>query len=172
MKTFPEGITVRRMTADDVGWARESADASLQTPHWPEAVWAAAVDFEATPRRVALVAESTQCASPGRVLSRESHPGLRRYGFVVASLLPPQAELEMILVAPDFRCKGLGRLLYSALATELKKVHVIEVMLEVRASNHAALCFYRSLGFIESGRRKGYYADPVEDALLMRLPLD
>lgn len=166
------GVTVRRMIAADGGWARELADASPQMPHWPEAVWAAAIDPQATPRRVALVAEGAQSDSAGSVLSQESQPGLRRYGFAVASLLPPQAELETIVVAPEFRGQGLGRLLYSALAVELRKLHVTEILLEVRASNHAALGLYRSLGFVESGRRKGYYADPVEDALLMRLPLD
>src|SRR5580658_633244 len=172
MKTLPGGVTVRPMTAADAGWAQVLSDASPQTPHWPEAAWAAAIGLEGNIRRVALVAESPQGFSPGRVLSQESRPSLCRYGFVVASLLPPQAELETILVAPGFRCQGLGRLLYSSLAAELKKVHVTEVLLEVRASNHAALCLYRSLGFFESGRRKGYYVDPVEDALLMRVPLD
>jgi ribosomal-protein-alanine N-acetyltransferase len=163
------GVTVRRMIAADGGWARELADASPQMPHWPEAVWAAAIGLDEN-LRVALVAEGAQSDSAGSVLSQESQPGLRRYGFAVASLLPPQAELETIVVAPEFRGQGLGRLLYSALAVELRKLHVTEILLEVRASNHAALGLYRSLGFVESGRRKGYYADPIEDAILMRLP--
>jgi [ribosomal protein S18]-alanine N-acetyltransferase len=50
-------------------------------------------------------------------------------------------------------------------------VCVREVMLEVREGNHSAQGFYRFLGFREEGRRPGYYADPVEDAVLMRLSL-
>ena len=38
-------------------------------------------------------------------------------------------------------------------------------------SNQAARAFYTSLGFVEEGRRPSYYADPVEDAILMRLQL-
>jgi ribosomal-protein-alanine N-acetyltransferase len=44
-------------------------------------------------------------------------------------------------------------------------------MLEVRASNQAALGFYRGQGFRETGRRPRYYADPEEDAVLMLLNL-
>jgi ribosomal-protein-alanine N-acetyltransferase len=49
---------------------------------------------------------------------------------------------------------------------------VREVLLEVRRSNVAAQGFYRSVGFVEEGRRPGYYADPIEDAVLMRLRLN
>jgi [ribosomal protein S18]-alanine N-acetyltransferase len=41
----------------------------------------------------------------------------------------------------------------------------------VRASNRAALAFYRCAGFVETGTRRAYYVDPVEDAVLMRLGL-
>jgi ribosomal-protein-alanine N-acetyltransferase len=59
--------------------------------------------------------------------------------------------------------------LFSALKSELRHQGVREVMLEVRAGNKAAQGFYRFLGFAEEGRRPAYYADPVEDAILMRL---
>jgi ribosomal-protein-alanine N-acetyltransferase len=55
---------------------------------------------------------------------------------------------------------------------ELSAAGVSEVILEVRASNAAAVGFYRALGFAENGRRARYYADPEEDALLMRLGLE
>jgi len=57
------------------------------------------------------------------------------------------------------------------LKTELRRQGVREVMLEVREGNHSAQGFYRFLGFREEGRRPGYYADPAEDAVLMRLLL-
>jgi len=44
-------------------------------------------------------------------------------------------------------------------------------MLEVREANRSAQAFYRFLGFSEEGRRPGYYSNPVEDAVLMRLGL-
>jgi ribosomal-protein-alanine N-acetyltransferase len=48
---------------------------------------------------------------------------------------------------------------------------VDNLVLEVRASNHPALTLYRRLEFVEIGRRTGYYQNPAEDALLMRLDL-
>jgi ribosomal-protein-alanine acetyltransferase len=95
----------------------------------------------------------------------------RILGFAVASVVAPEAELETIAVAPQFQRRGLGALLLRALAAELRKEYVREVLLEVRASNRTALGFYRAQGFEETGRRVRYYADPEEDAVLMRLKL-
>jgi ribosomal-protein-alanine N-acetyltransferase len=92
-------------------------------------------------------------------------------GFAVASLLPPEAELEMIAVAPAAQRRGLARQLFFSLAAELRTAEVFGIMLEVRAANQPALEFYRQLGFVETGHRPRYYHDPVEDAILMRLRL-
>ena len=92
-------------------------------------------------------------------------------GFLVASLLPPQAELEIIAVEARVQRRGLARKLFDELVYQLGPAGVTEVVLEVRASNQAALALYRALGFVETGRRTRYYADPQEDAVLMRLQL-
>ena len=65
----------------------------------------------------------------------------------------------------------MARRLFAALTEELTSAAVTEVLLEVRASNAQALEFYRALGFQETGRRRQYYADPVEDAVLLGLKL-
>jgi ribosomal-protein-alanine N-acetyltransferase len=111
---------------------------------------------EAAPPRIALTAE----APDGTVA-----------GFAVASLLPPQAELELIAVAPELQRRGLALKLFAALADELRLAQAEEVILEARASNHPALALYRRLGFLETGRRPRYYGEPVEDAVLMRFLL-
>jgi len=92
-------------------------------------------------------------------------------GFLIASLLPPQAELETIAVSAAAQRHGIGRRLFFAMDQELRAAGVGEVLLEVRASNRPALCFYRSLGWSETGHRPRYYADPEEDAVLMSLKL-
>jgi ribosomal protein S18 acetylase RimI-like enzyme len=79
--------------------------------------------------------------------------------------------LETIAVAPEMQRLGLGESLFQALAAELKAADVNELVLEVRASNQPALAFYRALGFTKTGLRPGYYADPIEDAVFMSLPL-
>jgi ribosomal-protein-alanine acetyltransferase len=135
----------------------EIAESLKEAPQWPRSAYLAALDPEAAPRRIALVVEEPAAAMVA--------------GFAVASLLPPEAELEIIAVAPTAQRRGLARQLFFSLATELRTAEVIGVMLEVRATNQPALEFYRRLGFVETGHRPRYYHDPVEDAILMCLRL-
>ena len=66
----------------------------------------------------------------------------------------------------------MAKRLFAALVAELGREQMLEVILEARASNRAALGLYCSLGFKETGRRLRYYADPIEDAILMNLRVD
>jgi ribosomal-protein-alanine N-acetyltransferase len=143
------------MTAGDLDRVIEIERRLSHAPHWPHAAYISALDPHSHPRRIALVTTLVATTEPA--------------GFAVASLLPPQAELELIAVAPEFQRIGLARLLFSALAKDLKSRQVTEVILEVRASNGPGLALYRSLGFVETARRIRYYADPVEDAVLLSL---
>ena len=152
-----EGVEIRRMTTANLDRVLAIARNLPLAPHWPNSAWLNAINPESTPRRIALVAADPQ---PGSIL-----------GFAVASLLPPQAELETIAVAPESQQLGLGERIFQALAAELKAAGVSELQLEVRASNHPALAFYRALGFVKTSLRPSYYADPIEDAVLMHLPL-
>jgi ribosomal-protein-alanine N-acetyltransferase len=145
------------MKEPDLEQAIPIAASLKDAPHWPPAAYSDALDPEAKPPRIALVAANPETGA--------------LEGFIVASLLQPQAELEIIAVDAPCQRRGVGRRLFGALAEELGRQGVREVLLEVRASNRTALGFYRSLGFAESGRRRGYYADPVEDAVLMGLRL-
>jgi ribosomal-protein-alanine N-acetyltransferase len=92
-------------------------------------------------------------------------------GFVVASLLAPEAELETIAVAAEGQRHGVGARLLNKLTEELRTERVSQLILEVRASNWVALGFYGKMGFQETRRRSRYYADPEEDAVLMGLRL-
>jgi [ribosomal protein S18]-alanine N-acetyltransferase len=151
-------VRVRRMTQADLDRVIEIAGSLKEAPQWPRLTYLVALDSVATPFRITLVAENPET---GELM-----------GFAVASLVPPEAELESIAVAPPFHRRGLARRLFAALTSELRLVQVAEVFLEVRASNFPALALYRSLGFVEMGRRSRYYHDPVEDALVMRLRLE
>jgi [ribosomal protein S18]-alanine N-acetyltransferase len=167
MSAHPIPVAIRPMTPADVDWALALAGASPGAPHWPPSSYLSALDPESLPARIALVAEAgepEQAPSPPALVSAPA-------GFAIARLLPPEAELETIVVVPAFRHSGVGRALLAFLTGELQLRHVTEVTLEVRAQNHPAIALYRGFGFRESGRRTSYYADPVEDALLMNLPL-
>lgn len=156
-------IQVRPMTASDLDRVIEIAESLREAPQWPRAAWQDALNPDATPRRIALVAEAPQTG----ILQPDSSI----LGFAVASLLPPQAELETIAVAPQAQRQGIARRLFAALAGQLRAAAITEVTLEVRTSNLPAIALYHSLGFIEDGRRPRYYADPVEDAVLLFLSL-
>jgi ribosomal-protein-alanine N-acetyltransferase len=145
------------MTPADLDRVIEIERSLKQAPHWPLTAWISALDPLGSPQRIALVATDP---GTGKVAA-----------FAVASLLPPQAELETIAVAPEAQRRGLARFFFAALANELKTRQVTEVCLEVRASNWPALALYRHLGFVETARRPRYYTDPVEDAVLLSLRL-
>ena len=146
---------IRRMTAKDLPRVLEIAANTPELPRWPESAYANALNAESTPRRIALVAVD--------------HLTERIEGFAVASLLPPEAELEAIGVTDENRRRGLARMLLDGLIEELRAATVREIALEVRATNHPAIAFYRSAGFGQTGLRRLYYIDPIEDAVIMRL---
>lgn len=154
--SVPLTIRIRPMTAKDIDHVVELASELDQAPHWDRRVYEAAVD-RSSPRRTAFIADD---AETGTVA-----------GFAIASLVPPEAELESIAVSPEHQRRAVARRLFEALADELERSGVREVLLEVRESNRPARALYISLGFIERGWRYGYYADPVEDAILMRFDL-
>ncbi len=78
-------------------------------------------------------------------------------------------ELHVMLVAvhPAWRQRGLGGRVMAALLDEARDRGCRIATLELRASNAAALALYRSFGFLEQGRRTGYYPDNGEDALIL-----
>ncbi len=87
-------------------------------------------------------------------------------GFLVARSVPPEWELENIVVAPESRGQGIGTGLIEELLARAQQVNSDAVFLEVRESNAAARALYEKLGFQQTGRRKSYYANPIEDAIV------
>ena len=94
-------------------------------------------------------------------------------GFAVFDrTLGIEAELQNIAVAPEVRGLRLSRLLMDAIIASARKNGVERIMLEVRASNEAALSLYTKYNFEKVGLRPGYYRHPTENAILMDLILD
>jgi ribosomal-protein-alanine N-acetyltransferase len=145
------------MGSGDLARVLEIESDLKEAPQWTRAAWKRVLDPQAARRRIAVVAEETPT---GVVL-----------GFAVAAVMAPEAELESVAVAAGWQRRGVARRLFAGLADGLRRAEVWEVFLEVRDSNRAALGLYRALGFAEAGRRARYYADPEEDAVLMRLRL-
>ena len=158
-------VVIRPMRVTDVERAVEIAASLTHAPHWPPEAYETALDPTASPRRVALVAERLLTVEPGATAPQVC----RLVGFAVASLIPPQAEIETISVVVEEQRRGTGGQLLRALQGELRTVGVTEALLEARVSNQPALRLYAALGFRQTGGRPRYYADPQEDAVLMAL---
>jgi [ribosomal protein S18]-alanine N-acetyltransferase len=150
-----ESVQIRRMTGIDIERVVEIAAGLRLAPQWPPDAYLAALDPSALLRRIALVAEDPSTAIV--------------IGFAVASLTIPESELETIVVAEGVQRRGIARQVFAKMAETLRHAGATVSVLEVRTSNEPARAFYQSLGFREAGRRPCYYANPVEDAVLMTL---
>ena len=89
-------------------------------------------------------------------------------GYVGSQSVLGWADMMNLAVAPDYRKQGIGRKLVETLIEKLKANEVTCLTLEVRVSNEPAVTLYNSMGFMEVGRRPGYYRNPKEDALILR----
>lgn len=92
--------------------------------------------------------------------------------YAVVARLPFDAELQAMLVAPEWRRHGLGASLLQAVVQQAQQWGTERLLLEVRAGNAAAMRLYHRAGFVEEGRRRGYYPPleqgaGAEDAVLM-----
>lgn len=92
-------------------------------------------------------------------------------GYVGSQSVAPEADVMNLAVAPEWRRKGIGRALMTALIAQLHNRGITALFLEVRVGNAPAQHLYRSLGFVEAGRRPKYYVNPTEDALILRKEL-
>ena len=149
-------VRIRPMVAEDIAQVMVIANRLRDAPHWPVGVYENMLDPAGRPLRICLVGENSEA---------------QVVGYAVTVLIPPQGELEAIAVASGWQRRGIGRDLLRELLTRLKKLDITEVTLEVRESNQGARTFYQGAGFIEEDRRRGYYADPEEDAILLRVEI-
>lgn len=78
-------------------------------------------------------------------------------GWLTASIVIDQSELELIVIDSSVRRQGLARQLIMVWSKTVTQLNVSELLLEVRESNLGAISLYESLGFEQVGRRKNYY---------------
>jgi len=89
-------------------------------------------------------------------------------GFIVGRLLQKECEIENVAVQGQARRRGLGSRLLGEFLDLVRSRGGQEIWLEVRESNLAARALYEKWAFVESGRRKQYYQEPREDALILK----
>ena len=91
--------------------------------------------------------------------------------YVIIQTLYDEMEIMRFAVVPNRRREGLGKKLLKLLTSKATELKLKKIILEVNSINYKAINLYKSLGFIEVGRRKNYYKQG-EDALLMDLNID
>jgi ribosomal-protein-alanine N-acetyltransferase len=92
-------------------------------------------------------------------------------GFLLAWHAADELHLTDLGVTAAERRRGIGRALVRELIREGHRLAARVILLEVRAGNGPALALYGSLGFVELDRRRRYYPDTGEDALVLQLAL-
>jgi len=83
-----------------------------------------------------------------------------------------EGHITNIAVHPEYRRSGVGNAIMEALLSEARIRGIKALTLEVRDSNFAAQALYKRHGFAPAGKRKSYYADNNEDAIIMWKKLD
>jgi ribosomal-protein-alanine N-acetyltransferase len=129
-------------------------EACAGAPDWSAAVWQEILRHQEI-GRTAFVAQVED----------------RVAGFVVVGEVAGTAELESIAVLPCDRGRSLGRSLCQRGVEWARTLGAETMLLEVRVSNKGAIRLYKTLGFVEQGRRTRYYSRPEEDAVMMSLSL-
>lgn len=88
-------------------------------------------------------------------------------GYAGAWLVLDEAQVTNVAMLPARRGQGVGHQLLRTLMERARERGATRMTLEVRPSNQAALALYKDCGFQEYGRRRGYYQDNGEDAIIM-----
>lgn len=89
-------------------------------------------------------------------------------GYVGSQTVMGEADMMNIAVAPSYRRQKIAENLVLTLIEMLNEKNAKSLTLEVRVSNAPAISLYEKLGFIQVGRRPGYYRNPREDAYILR----
>ena len=132
--------------------------AELEKICFPEDPWSWRVleDSLANENAAAFIAQSPD----GNVL-----------GYLFFSAVLDEGGVDNLAVSPAARRRGIGRALMEAFHRRAGEKGLAFLFLEVRPSTKSAVSLYESFGYQAAGRRKNYYDNPKEDAIIMRLEL-
>ena len=158
-------VRVRPATPADLPRLVEIASHSATAAHWNQAEYLKLFPIEpdALPQADAQTGGQPQSRT-ALVVEQDGSV----VGFIVGQLLEDEWEIENIAVTGVARRRGLGSRLVNELLDLVRNRGGKTVFLEVRESNRAARSLYEKWGFLEVGRRKMYYQDPAEDALVLK----
>jgi ribosomal-protein-alanine acetyltransferase len=147
-------VNVRRATPGDIPSIMALERDTPGIAHWSESSYRS-IFAPNSPVRIGLVA-----VEPGEERMR---------GFLFARVSARDCELENLAVAAPYRRRGIGSALLKSFLGEARALRLERIMLEVRESNQEARALYEKHGFSIDGRRRSYYREPEEDAILYTL---
>ena len=143
-------LNIRKMTLDDMPAVIDLDQKSFSLP-WPERSFR--FELTSNPASRCWVADLD-----GEVV-----------GMIVVWLIVDEAHVATLATHPDFRRRGIAKKLLSHALRHMIDEGAHSSFLEVRESNFTAQEMYRKFGYEASGRRRRYYKDNDEDAILMNL---
>lgn len=88
-------------------------------------------------------------------------------GLFSGEVVVDELQIDNLAVAEQWRRRGIGEALLKSALSQASGLGARAATLEVRSANATARAFYEKEGFTPVGLRKGYYADPPDDALLL-----
>lgn len=141
-------VTVRRADIKDVDAIYEIETLCFPDPWSMESL---VFEFENNPRAIYMVAEIDH----------------RVVGYAGLWDIYDEGHITNVAVHPDYRQRRIGESIMNVMLDLTLRDGIVHHTLEVRPSNEAAINMYTKLGFKVEGRRKNYYGDNGEDALIM-----
>ena len=94
--------------------------------------------------------------------------GVNVVGYIGSQSVMGESDMMNVAVSPEYRRLGVATRLINGLVEALRAKGNHSLSLEVRASNAAAIALYEGMDFQEVGRRRNYYRNPKEDALILK----
>jgi len=150
-----QSFSIAGMSIEDIPGVLVVENASFPTP-WSESAFR--YELQENPYASLFVAKTRD--------------GLEIIAFACAWIVDQEMKVNNIAVRPDFRSRGVGTRFLKFLLDYAASQGCREVTLEVRPSNEIALHLYHQAGFAPVGRRKQYYTDTHEDAIVMWRRID
>ena len=141
------------MTAAHLDQVEELERACFPEDPWSRRLFEEVLEGETS---AALIAQ----AEDGRLL-----------GYLVFTVVLDEGSVDNIAVWQGARQQGIATALLETLHYFARQWGLSFLSLEVRPSNMGAAALYKKMGYQEVGRRKNYYLNPKEDAIIMRWEL-
>ena len=136
----------------------------MTASHVPQVAQLEAICFQDPWSERSVASELTNPLSLWLVAQQEGQV----VGYIGSQSVCGESDMMNVAVHPDYRRRGIAEAMVNALVEQLIHGGNTCLTLEVRSSNEGAIALYEKLGFVQVGKRPGYYRNPREDALILR----